>query len=88
MIEYSPRLFIILAWVFLGPVTAHGFAGLLSPLMIILTLLFSNFSSIVQTILSGQINNSALRFSPNVLSESATYRDRIAYRVDAPGPGF
>ncbi len=39
MIEYSPRLFIILAWVFLGPVTAHGFAGLLSPLMIILTLL-------------------------------------------------
>lgn len=39
MIEYSPRLFILLAWVFLGPVTAHGFAGLLSPLVIILTLL-------------------------------------------------
>ena len=39
MIGYSPRLFILLAWVFLGPVTAHGFAGLLSPLMIILTLL-------------------------------------------------
>ncbi|HKM78190.1 MAG TPA: M48 family metalloprotease [Candidatus Bathyarchaeia archaeon] len=38
MIEHFPRLFIILAWVFLGPVTAHGFAGLLSPLMIILTL--------------------------------------------------
>jgi len=37
MIEFTPRLLMILAWVLLGPITAHGFARLLSPIMIVLT---------------------------------------------------
>ena len=39
MIEYVSRFFIILVWMFLGPIIPHDFARLLSPLMVILTLL-------------------------------------------------
>ena len=54
MIEYIPRFFVILAWVFLGPVHAHGLAGLLSPIMIILTLFALSLAVILRRSFQGR----------------------------------